>query len=87
MEQSAQLPYNDENVYSAKRLDFETYDMYRARRAYLNKHTKNRLKGQYLFVSSAVFKDGKRHTETYVKKNYEQKKEEEKYEEIHDKDK
>ena len=84
VEEKKELPYNDENVFRNERLEFETFEMYKARRAYVNKLLKQKRKGVYLFVSSAVFKDGKRHVATYRKSDYNKK--EEKNEEIHNQD-
>lgn len=46
--------YNEENVMSVVRLEFETQDMYKRRRAYMNKRMKARLRGSMFFVSNVT---------------------------------
>lgn len=46
--------YNEENVMSVTRLDFETQEMYKRRRAYMNKRMKARLRGSLFFVSNVT---------------------------------
>lgn len=76
--EGTQIPYDADNVLRPERLEFETQDMYRARRAVMNKRVKNQLKGSMFFVASAVvpseekLPDGvqKRQTATFRRKDY-----------------
>jgi hypothetical protein len=46
--------YTNENILTPERLEFETYNMYAARRRNLNKNLKRRLSGSMFFISKAT---------------------------------